>query len=73
MIWAGTGVIWTLSGGVPNSSQLLGIETAQAAEKAATGFSFFKMISSEAGVNAVTRYKPDNKQGTGICRRACRV
>jgi hypothetical protein len=26
MIWAGTGVIWTLSGGVPKSSQLLGIE-----------------------------------------------
>ena len=25
MIWAGTGVIWTLSGGVPKSSQLLGI------------------------------------------------
>jgi hypothetical protein len=71
MIWAGTGVIWTLSGGVPKSSQLLGIETAQAAEKAATGFSFLKMISSEAGDNAVTRYKPDNKQGTGICRRAC--
>src|ERR1700716_3456837 len=33
MIWAGTGVIWTLSGGVPQSSQLLGIGTAQAAEK----------------------------------------
>jgi hypothetical protein len=25
MIWAGTGVIWTLSGGGPKSSQLLGI------------------------------------------------
>jgi hypothetical protein len=28
MIWAGTGVIWTLSGGVPKSSQLLGIGAA---------------------------------------------
>ena len=28
MIWAGTGVVWTLSGGVPKSSQLLGIGAA---------------------------------------------
>ena len=28
MIWAGTGVIWKLSGGVPKSSQLLGIGAA---------------------------------------------
>jgi hypothetical protein len=28
MIWAGTGVIWTLSGGGPKSSQLLGIGAA---------------------------------------------
>ncbi len=28
MIWAGTGVIWTLSGGVPKSSQLVGIGAA---------------------------------------------
>ena len=33
MIWAGTGVIWTLTGGVPKSSQLLGVGAAQAAEK----------------------------------------
>ena len=46
MIWAGTGVIWTLSGGVPKSSQLLGIETAQAAEKAATGFSFLQISTA---------------------------
>ena len=37
MIWAGTGVIWTLSGGVPKSSQLLGMGAAQAAGKAAHG------------------------------------
>jgi hypothetical protein len=28
MIWAGTGVIWTLNGGGPKSSQLLGIGAA---------------------------------------------
>jgi hypothetical protein len=28
MTWAGTGVIWTLSGGVPKSPQLLGIGAA---------------------------------------------
>ena len=48
MIWAGTGVIWTLSGGVPKSSQLLGIGTAQAAEKAAAGFSFLQISDSQS-------------------------
>jgi hypothetical protein len=49
MIWAGTGIIWTLSGGVPKSSQLLGIGTAQAAEKAVTGFRFLQISDSHVG------------------------
>src|SRR5580698_4911733 len=36
MIWAGTGVLWTMAGGVPRSSSLLGISEAKA--QAATGF-----------------------------------
>jgi 3',5'-cyclic AMP phosphodiesterase CpdA len=44
MIWAGTGVIWTLSGGIPKSS-LLG--SAQAAE--AEGFSFIQISDSHVG------------------------
>ena len=43
MIWAGTGVVWTLAGGVPKST-LLG--SAQAAE---TGSSFRQISDSHAG------------------------
>ena len=43
MLWAGTGVLWTVSGGVPTSS-LLG--TAQAAE---SGFSFLQISDSHVG------------------------
>jgi 3',5'-cyclic AMP phosphodiesterase CpdA len=43
MLWAGTGVLWTVSGGVPVSS-LLG--TAQAAE---SGFSFLQLSDSHIG------------------------
>jgi 3',5'-cyclic-AMP phosphodiesterase len=46
-----TGVIWTLSGGVPKSSQLLGISTAQAAGKAAMRFSFLRVSDSHVGFN----------------------
>src|ERR1700738_76893 len=65
MIWAGTGVICTLSGGVPKSSQLLGIETAQAAEKAATGFSFLQISDSHVGFN-----KPANPDALGTLQEA---
>jgi 3',5'-cyclic AMP phosphodiesterase CpdA len=43
MIWAGTGVVWTMSGGVPTSA-LLG--SAKAAE---TGFSFLQLSDSHVG------------------------
>jgi hypothetical protein len=33
MLWAGTGVLWTLNGGVPKSSQLLGIGAALSAAR----------------------------------------
>ncbi len=47
MIWAGTGVLWTVAGGVPVSRAFLG--TAQAAE--ATGFSFLQISDSHVGFN----------------------
>ena len=46
MIWAGTGVLWTVSGGVPVSLGLLG--EASAAE-AATGFTFLQISDSHIG------------------------
>ena len=65
MIWAGTGVIWTLTGGVPKSSQLLGMGAAQAAEKAATGFSFLQISDSHIGFN-----KPANPDALGTLKEA---
>ena len=47
MIWAGTGVLWTVAGGVPVSRAFLG--TAQAAET--TGFSFVQISDSHIGFN----------------------
>ena len=65
MIWAGTGVIWTLSGGVPKSSQLLGTSSAQAAGKEATGFSFLQISDSHVGFN-----KPANPDALGTLKEA---
>ena len=65
MLWAGTGVLWTLNGGVPKSSQLLGLVTAQAAEKAATGFSFLQISDSHIGFN-----KPANPDALGTLKEA---
>jgi hypothetical protein len=60
MIWAGTGVLWTLAGGVPKSS-LLG--SAQAAE--AASFSFIQISDSHVGFD-----KPANPNALGTLREA---
>lgn len=49
MVWAGTGVLWTVSGGVPKSLGLLG--TAQAAEAAQSAFTFLQISDSHVGFN----------------------
>jgi hypothetical protein len=48
MLWAGTGVLWTVSGGVPKSFSLLG--QAEAAT-AATSFTFLQISASHVGFN----------------------
>jgi hypothetical protein len=53
MIWAGTGVLWTLSGGVPKSLGLLG--DALAAE--ASGFTFAHISDSHIGFNRPIRMR----------------
>ena len=60
MIWAGTGVLWTLAGGVPKSA-LIG--SAQAAETA--GFSFLQISDSHVGFN-----KPANPDALGTLNEA---
>ncbi len=47
MAWAGTGVLWTVSGGVPRSLGLLG--DAIAAEPRASGFTFLQISDSHVG------------------------
>jgi 3',5'-cyclic-AMP phosphodiesterase len=59
MIWAGTGVLWTLAGGVPKSS-LLG--SANAAE---AGFSFLQISDSHVGFD-----KPANPNALGTLQEA---
>ncbi len=59
MVWAGTGVVWTLSGGVP-SSRLIG--QAQAEE---TGFSFVQISDSHIGFA-----KPANPDARGTLKEA---
>jgi 3',5'-cyclic AMP phosphodiesterase CpdA len=60
MIWAGTGVLWGLSGGVPKSLGLLG--EAIAAE---SGFTFLQISDSHVGFN-----KPANSDALGTLREA---
>jgi 3',5'-cyclic-AMP phosphodiesterase len=59
MLWAGTGVLWTVAGGVPKSS-LLG--SANAAE---AGFSFLQISDSHVGFN-----KPANPDALGTLQEA---
>lgn len=47
MIWAGTGVLWTVSGGIPKSLNLL--DEAQAAEAVASNFTFLQISDSHVG------------------------
>jgi len=61
MIWAGTGILWTLSAGVPKSLSLLG--DAQAAE--ALGFTFLQISDSHIGFN-----KPANPDALGTLQEA---
>src|SRR5260370_31137515 len=56
MIWAGTGVLWTMVGGVPRSSSLLGISEAKA--QAASGFTFLQISDSHIGFKQATNPNP---------------
>ena len=61
MIWAGTGVLWALSGGVPKSVGLLG----EALATEASGFTFLQISDSHIGFN-----KPANPDALGTLREA---
>ena len=63
MSWAGTGVLWTLSGGVPRSIGLVG--EALAAEKQAGSFTFLQISDSHVGFD-----KPANPNALGTFQEA---
>src|SRR6202453_1369097 len=56
MVWAGTGVLWTMAGGVPRSSSLLGISDANA--QAASGFTFLQISDSHIGFKQAANPNP---------------
>jgi 3',5'-cyclic AMP phosphodiesterase CpdA len=63
MIWAGTGILWTLSGGVPRALKLLG--DAEAAEAGASAFTFLQISDSHVGFD-----KPANPNALGTLQEA---
>jgi 3',5'-cyclic AMP phosphodiesterase CpdA len=62
MVWAGTGVLWTISGGVPHSVGLIG---EAAAAEPSTGFTFLQMSDSHIGFD-----KAANPDALGTLREA---
>ncbi|MBN9084852.1 MAG: metallophosphoesterase [Rhizobiales bacterium 62-17] len=56
MVWAGSGVLWTLVGGVPQTSAVLGMGTARA--QAAMGFSFLQISDSHIGFKQAANPNP---------------
>jgi 3',5'-cyclic AMP phosphodiesterase CpdA len=64
MTWAGTGVLWTVVGGVPQSLSLLG--RAEAATAAARSFTFLQISDSHVGFHV----KPVNPDALGTLREA---
>ena len=63
MIWAGTGVLWTISGGIPKSLNLLNVPPAMAAPSNA--FSFLQISDSHIGFD-----KPANPNALGTLKEA---
>ena len=62
MVWAGTGVLWTVSGGVPHSIGLIG---EAAAAEPTKGFTFLQMSDSHIGFD-----KKANPDALGTLREA---
>jgi 3',5'-cyclic AMP phosphodiesterase CpdA len=63
MIWAGTGVLWTVAGGVPRSMSLLG--DAQAAETSPSALTFLQISDSHVGFD-----KPANPNALATLQEA---
>ncbi len=64
MAWAGTGLLWTMAGGVPNS-QLFAATGEGSGKAAGSAFSFVQISDSHIGFN-----KPANQDVTGTLQLA---
>jgi 3',5'-cyclic AMP phosphodiesterase CpdA len=64
MTWAGTGILWTVSGGVPKSLSLIG--SAEAAIAATKSFTFAQISDSHVGFHV----KPVNPDALGTLKEA---
>src|SRR6201987_3009864 len=64
MTWAGTGLLWTVTGGVPKSLSLLG--GAEAATAATQSFTFAQISDSHIGFHV----KPVNPDALGTLKEA---
>jgi hypothetical protein len=64
MTWAGTGILWTVVGGVPKSVSLLG--SAEAATAATQSFTFVQISDSHIGFHV----KPVNPDALGTLKEA---
>ena len=64
MTWAGTGILWTVMGGVPKSVSLLG--SAEAATAATQSFTFAQISDSHVGFHV----KPVNPDALGTLKEA---
>jgi 3',5'-cyclic AMP phosphodiesterase CpdA len=62
MTWAGTGLLWSLGGGLPSA---VGLEKALAKEAPASPFTFLQISDSHVGFN-----KPANPDARGTLREA---
>src|SRR6204780_1366583 len=65
MVWAGTGVLWTISGGVPPSDGRIG---EAAAAEPATGLTFLQVSDSHIGFD-----KAANPDALGTLREAVAI
>src|ERR1700756_5404784 len=65
MIWAGTGVLWTIEAGVPKSLGLVGEALAKHLVKEVSGLTFLQMSDSHIGFD-----KPDNPNVIGTLKEA---
>ena len=64
MTWAGTGVVWTLTGGIPTSTGLIG----EAKAEDAKGFSFLQLSDSHIGFDKAANPHATDTLGEAITK-----